>query len=150
MKKSFVVLTLIVLMLACKDEEKISRLQLLTNGSTKSWNVTAESPESSEISCRPDTDFASDNSWAFSSDGTFKYDHGTLTEGEVCSDMRNLTGNWKFTESESNLLITLLYETGNPSYTFDGDTLFLTSIETLTTSTLTLKQDGQSLTFSPK
>lgn len=150
MKKTFGVMICAVIAVACSDDDKASRLQLLTDGTSKNWNITAVSPEETEESCRPGTDFQQDNVWTFSSGGDFNYNHGTLTEGEACSDFKNLTGNWKFTDDESNLLITLLYETGDPSNTFDGDTLVLGSIESLSKDKLVITQDGQTGTFTPK
>jgi hypothetical protein len=150
MKRSIAIFAYVVFMVACSKDEEVSKHHLLTNGNTKDWNVIAETPESPKESCRPTAAHAIDNTLSFSSDGTFKYDNGTLTEGEDCSDLINLTGEWKFTDNESNLLITSSYETGNPSHTFDGDTLVFGSIETLTASALVIGQDGKTATYSPK
>jgi hypothetical protein len=149
MIKSFSILACAAIVIACHDDDKVSKTQLLTDGTSKSWNITATSPEPDEESCRPDADHARDNAWTFSNDGSFVYDHGTLTEGEVCSDARNLTGLWKFTENEANLLITVLYETGNPGNTFDGDTLVLAKIEAITAEILMLNIDDEIATLTP-
>ena len=137
--------------LSCdKDDEKPSKTQLLTNGSTKSWNVTAESPADEDEDCRPSSAHNADNSWNFSKDGSFTYDHGTLTEGTQCSDLINLTGNWSFQENGSRLLITISQATDNPSLTFDNETLLSAEIKSLSATSMTLVMNGQEATYTAK
>jgi hypothetical protein len=152
MKKLALLILAVLSVISCdkKDDETPTKLKLLTNGSSKNWNITDESPEDSDEGCRPSAPFIMDNTWTFKSNGEFFFDHGTITEGSTCSDFKNLTGNWSFQENESKLLITLRVNTDDPDDTFDNDTLALATIETLTSSSMVLENSNYQATFTPK
>jgi hypothetical protein len=144
-------LLLVLVTISCdKDNEKPSKVKLLTNGSTKSWNITNETPPDDDADCRPDSEFLVDNSWNFSADGSFTFDHGTVTEGTSCSDLINLTGNWSFEDGGSKLHITLDHATDNPQLVFNDETFFSLDIKSLTATKLIVTEIGTEITFTAK
>jgi hypothetical protein len=87
-----------------------STIALLTNNSQKSWVISSISSGSACSS-------SSDDSWIFFANGTFEYNHGTVTEDATneCSDFVNYVGTWEFTNNEAGLRIKALHEKGNAS-----------------------------------
>lgn len=153
-KLTYVLAALTLLVFSCKDDKESgpSNTDLLTNGSSKSWNVTSESPEDSEEGCRPSSERVKDNTWIFNSDGTFTFDHGTITESGTCGDFVNLSGTWTFKNSEKGLVLIALKNTSTGEIFDDPEPLFDAEIAKLTKDELTLKDptDNYQMTFSPK
>jgi hypothetical protein len=89
------------------------KLQFLTNGNSKSW-ILVKSPEAE---CKQSSKIAEDNLYTFYANGTFEFDHGTLTEDsscdDCCNDFVNIVGEWKFTGNKKGLRVTTLHEKGN-------------------------------------
>jgi hypothetical protein len=152
MKKITLLLLTVLVFNSCEKDkdEPPTKLQLLTNGSSKDWNISSELPEDPDEDCRASSPRSMDNTWTFKSNGEFFFDHGTIVDGTSCSDFRNLTGNWAFRENESKLLITLRFDTDDPDVTFDNDTLGYATIKTLTGSSMLLEDTDYKITFSAK
>jgi hypothetical protein len=91
----------------------ISKTDLLTNGSQKSWSFYSMTPDERCSSIADDT-------WIFFANGTFEYSRGTVTAdaANTCRDFVNVTGTWSFSNSETNISVTALQEKGNPSNVF--------------------------------
>lgn len=108
MKLRYLIIAVVTIAFSCNDDEKESKktkTELLTGGSSKSWYITAETPEEEDPNCRPSADREKDNSWTFYADGKFVFDHGTITETETCGDVINFTGTWEFTNNETGIII---------------------------------------------
>ncbi|GEM_PF-2815221 len=145
MKKALVFFCVVGLLAGCSNDdegnESISNLELLAGKVSKVWNVTSETPVDEE--CPVDSPRNLDNSWTFFNDGSFLYDHGTVTEDESeCGDLVNLTGTWEFTSNETKLKVIALYETGNPANEFD-DVLFEVDLVELTENQFKLSEIDQ-------
>lgn len=146
MKKTFLLLASIGLMIGCSDDENptSSKLDLLTGGSQKSWYVY----ESSDDDPCPSS---SDDTWTFFADGALAYDHGTVTEtpAESCSDLVNFNGSWEFTNDETKLKM-VAEENSDTGEDLDDMTLINANITTLTEDRLVLTLNGESLEFRKK
>jgi VCBS repeat-containing protein len=151
MKKTtlfFSVLTLFFF--ACeKDSEPVvlSKTDLLTSGSQKTWYTFSSTPE-------PLCSSTHDDTYTFFADGSFEYDHGIITESDdgECGDLINLEGTWKFEENESAITITALRAKG-ATEDMDPLTIIQADITELTIGRLVLvSKDGTSgtLEFRPK
>ena len=144
--KKLLILALFFCLFACKDEnEGPSKLQLLTNGSSKSWYVAAISGGNA---CGG-TDMMNDNTWTFYSDNKFTYDHGIVTEFGECEDLKNFTGTWAFEEDETHIRILTLYNTDDPDDKFNEELLFGRIVE-LTADRIVLDADGSLGTLVPR
>jgi hypothetical protein len=146
--KKLLIPVLFISLLACDDDESPSKLQLLTNGSSKGW-VMANSEEHDEECGSPQSDRVKDNTWTFFADGKFMFDHGTITDSGDCSDIRNTTGTWEFLENETMLKVFAAYDTDDPEHEINM-TLFTGTIKTLTETTLVIEVDGEEGTFTAK
>jgi hypothetical protein len=118
----FLTVSILVLVSCSKDEDaKPTNLELLAGTESKEWYLYATSPESE--TCPTSSVSIVDNTYTFSSDGTFFYDHGTVTEvpgcDNCCGDLVNITGTWEFTNDETNMKIMALYKTGDPDFVLD-------------------------------
>lgn len=148
MKRKTILMVLFISLMSCEKEEvapqnedlEPSKTQLLTADTQKSWYIVAASPEEPCGS-------ASDDSWIFKSDGTFEFDHGTVTEDEAgeCSDFINLTGTWEFTDSETGLKLFAERGKDDPSVELNL-TLFDAKITELTDDKLSLSQEHNGTT----
>jgi hypothetical protein len=146
--KKLLIFILFAFLTACDDEEKTpSKTELLTNGSSKSWNLTASSD--TETDCPPDSERSKDNTWTFHADGNFTYDHGEITESETCGDLKNITGTWSFQEDETKLKIFAHHNTDDPDDVFN-DELFTHPLVEITDSKFILNINGVYATFTPK
>jgi hypothetical protein len=142
MKKLVIFFGLIAAMACNDDEDKSpSKLQLLTGGSEKAWYI-------SDVSEGEPCPSSTDDSWIFSVDGGFEFQHGTVTESpeEQCSDFINFIGEWEFVNNESQLRVTALYQTDNPANTINDD-LFTATITVLDDDWLLLQQAGSAETL---
>jgi hypothetical protein len=151
MKSFTLFISIVTIFFAChKDDEQPSKTQLLTNGSSKVWRLSEEHPE--DLACSVSSERVKDNSWVFSNNGNFSYDHGQVTEmaNETCSDLINLMGKWVLTENETNLLVTITYSPDKPNVIFNNDTLFFVQIKALTNDALIIHSDGYEATLVPK
>ena len=119
-----------------------TKTQLLTGGSSRSWNITEESPEDEDPLCRPSADYAKDNTWTFSADGNFSFDHGAIVGNESCSDIISFTGTWEFTENESKIVVTADPDIG--SFQLSG------TITALHDEHFIIEDYGMQFTFSRK
>lgn len=137
---------LILVALACSDDEQPSRTELLTGN----WYVTSETP-SSVAGCGTGEPYVADDTYAFWADGTFTYDHGAITEGTGnCSNFINLEGTWTFHDNESRFLVTIDHSPEYPERDLKGDTLILAKIKSLEAEklVLTLGDGTQEMTMS--
>ncbi len=135
---------------ACDDDDAPSKTELLTNNSSKSWNLTAATDDDEEDEgCSTGSERNKDNTWVFYGDGKFIFDQGVVTETETCSDLKNITGTWSFQEGETKLRIFALYNTDDPSDTFN-DELFTARLIEITAEKFVLELDGEQATFTPK
>lgn len=84
-----------------------TKTDFLTSGSQKSWYPFSSTPDDACGSI-------SDDTWTFFANGTFTYDHGTITEdvNNNCGDLINLEGSWEFSNNETTLTVTGLREAG--------------------------------------
>jgi hypothetical protein len=146
--KKLIIPFLFVLMIACDDDESPSKLQLLTNGSSKGWVQTA-SMSSDEECGGPQADRIKDNTWTLFADGKFTFDGGTIRDSGDCGDIRNTTGTWEFLEDETVLKVFAAYDTDDPEHEINM-TLFIGTIKTLTETTLVIEVDGEEGTFTAK
>ena len=142
MKKTILVLTALFLVFAC-DEEKVqaplpSKTELLSGDNQKSWYIYSSTPEGQCTS-------GADDSWTFSADGGFAYDHGTVTEGEdedgECGDLINLEGTWAFSEEETEITIIALRGTESTE-DLDPMTIVTGDITTLTRDRFVITAEG--------
>ena len=114
---------------------------LLTGGNHKAWQLVSHTPEQPGATCKSSHPIASDNMYTFFADGSFSFDHGSITEDQqcdnedCCSDMVNMIGTWKFANSGKGLVIKVLYEKENPDNKFTL-TLFSATIEQLNENVL--------------
>lgn len=121
------------------------RIQLLTNGSQKSWYLHSITPNNETGSCALSHPMAMDNAYIFFADGTFEFDHGSITDDPTCkgdnccSDLINLVGTWKFTNSQKNLRIVTAHEKNNDSNVLQ-QVLCSGSIDQLTEEVLKVSQ----------
>lgn len=111
MKKNLLFIFALTLFFACdkeKEDPAVSKTDLLSGGSQKTWYIYAALPDDRCAS-------ATDDSWIFSSNGTFEFNHGAIIEDEVneCSDFVNIEGTWKFENNEATLTIIALKEKGS-------------------------------------
>jgi hypothetical protein len=83
---------------------------------------------------------AVDDAWTFDSNGTYEFDHGTVTEAGNCGDFVNHVGTWEFTDSETKLKIVAEHETDNPSNVFNR-MIFHAKLEALTNEKLVIVID---------
>lgn len=139
---------LVIFMIACSDDESPSKLQLLTNGSSKGWVKTHVAADYEDCGASQ-ADRIKDNTWAFFADGKFMFDGGTNRESGDCSDIRNTTGTWEFLEDETLLKVFAAYDTDEPEHEINM-TLFVGTIKILTETTLVIEVDGQEATFTAK
>ncbi|HEY8937838.1 MAG TPA: hypothetical protein VIM65_21585 [Cyclobacteriaceae bacterium] len=101
------------------------RTMLLASASSKSWYIYSTTPETDHPTCLSTHAISIDNTYTFYANGTFEFDHGTVTESpgctsdECCSDLVNFTGTWKFTNNQNSIVITGLAEKGNPANKFN-------------------------------
>jgi hypothetical protein len=91
----------------------LSKTTLLTNNTQQPWYVSSMTPDERCGS-------SSDDQWIFFADGTFEFNHGTVTEDKPneCSDFVNFTGTWTLTNNESILTVVGTKEKGNASNNF--------------------------------
>lgn len=147
MKKLLIPVVLVCLFACNDDDESTSKLQLLTNGSSKSWVLSSAAADND---CgEPQEDRMKDNSWIFFADGKFMFDGGEVTEAGECSDMINVTGTWKFLENETVLDVYAAFATEEPEYDVDMS-MFTGKIKTLTETTLVIEVDGEEGVFTAK
>jgi hypothetical protein len=148
--KKLLLPAIFVFLLACDDDEAPSKTELLTNNSSKSWNVTGDSSDDEDDEgCSVNSERSKDNTWTFYSDGKFTYDHGEVTETETCGDFKNITGTWSFLEDEKKLRIFILYNTDDPTDVLN-DELFSANLIEISADKFVLENDGIQLTFTPK
>jgi hypothetical protein len=149
--KKLLIPALFIFLLACDDDEAPSKTQLLTNNSSKNWNITADSSDDEEEDpgCLVEGAMNMDNTWTFYSDGKFTYDHGEVIEAEGCSDLKNLTGTWSFLEDEKKLKIFILYNTDDVTDVFNSE-LFTADLIEISADKFVVENDGTQLTFTPK
>jgi hypothetical protein len=145
--KKLLIPALFVFLLACDDDDAPSKTELLTNNSSKAWYVTAETDADEE--CGHDSDMGKDNTWTFHSDGKFNYDHGSVTAGEGCIDLKNFTGTWVFEENETYIRIHAAYNTDDPQDLIDEELVYAKIIE-LTGDRMVLEAFDSQATFSPR
>lgn len=143
MKKTTLLLSALLLVFACDLDEKEqapapSKTELLTNGNQKSWYIYSSVPEDPCAS-------ASDDTWTFSADGSFAYDHGAVTEDEAgeCGDLINFEGTWAFSTDETAITIVALRATGSTE-NMDPLTIVSAIITTLTSDKLVITAIGDS------
>ena len=132
-------------LLACSDDESPSKTQLLTNGSFKAWFIST-APNSD---CEGIENMSNDNTWTFFNDGKFTFDRGTVTEAGDCSDIKNVTGTWKFEENETKIRIHVSYNTDDSSDIIDQELVFASIVE-LAADKMVLDMDGSAATFNPR
>jgi hypothetical protein len=148
MKTISLLAILSVVLISCKEDEPVkpvpkTKTELLTNGSSKDWNITDEDPMDDDPLCRPSADYAKDNTWSFSSDGAFNFDRGSITANESCGDIINLFGSWQFTNNETRLVLT-----ADQSI---GDYQIFSDIIKLTEDSIVLEDDvARRVTFTQK
>ena len=143
MKKTTLILSVLFLIFACDKDEKEqgpapSKTELLTAGNQKSWYVYSSTPEDPCAS-------ASDDTWTFSTDGSFAYDHGAVTDDEEgeCGDLINFEGTWAFSADEAAITIVALRATGSTE-NMDPLTIVSAIITTLTSDKLVITAIGDS------
>ncbi len=156
MFKIYIVFFSVILFASCGTDESsspepVSFSHLLTNGTSKVWNVTKLPDDNGDPICNASRELTADNSWTFFSDGRLHFDHGTVVEDEECevSDLINFIGTWELVNEESFLLLKVLHETENVNNVFN-DTIIYGEIESLTVDALHIKMDEKSAIFSPK
>ena len=89
------------------DEFLSSKSQLLTNGSSRTWKLD-ENLTSYELHV-----FDYDNRWTFQSDGSYSYDHGTITEDPQdpsSKDLINYSGEWLIYDNDNKIMLTAISE----------------------------------------
>jgi hypothetical protein len=97
------------------SEDKTS---LISGATHKQWFLYSKAPDEAG-SCISSAPLSRDNTYTFYANGTFEFDHGAITEDatcqgeDCCTDFVNLTGTWRFTNSQKGLRIIALHETGN-------------------------------------
>jgi hypothetical protein len=127
MKKAILLLFMVSLFIGCADEAdpvepiELTKGELLAGEESKIWVLFATTPE--EEDCPEGAAHESDNTWTFFADGTFEFDHGTVTEDPVCqsSDTKNLTGVWEISEDDMHLEMTISFATDFPEMIFTED-----------------------------
>jgi hypothetical protein len=149
--KKILIPVLFIFLLACDDDDAPSKTELLTNNSSKNWNITADSSDDEEVDpgCKVEGAMNMDNTWTFYSDGKFIYDHGEVTEAEGCGDLKNLTGTWSFLEDEKKLRIFFLYNTDDPTDVLNSE-FFSANLIEISADKFVLELDGEQATFTPK
>lgn len=144
MKRLSLILVLFVVLISCGDDDDkgTSKTQLLTGGSSKTWYLYAIT--GADDPC-PSTE---DDDWTFFADGKFEHDNGDITDSpdESCGDLVNFIGEWEFEQGETRLTARALYETEDPTNTFDFELFDALEIETLTEERLILKGDDDDQT----
>lgn len=139
-------------MMSCNENDEASdtaQKEMLTAGSAKSWNITAETPEKADPECRPDAEFIRDNSWVFYRNGNFKFEGGKVKGNGKCSDFINFMGTWGMTDDNS-LKILAQHSAEDPDIVFNGEVILFGSIQELTEKRLVLSRDGHTVTFESK
>lgn len=154
MKKSIVLIFALALFFSCdkeKEEPVISKTDLLTGGSQKTWYMHSASPADELCSSQ------SDNTYIFFADGSFEYDHGTVTMGtdndSECGDLVNLEGTWEFKENETAIVIVGRRVKGETEDMAEPLTLFDVKIDELAIGRLVLvdrNDPALSAEFRPK
>jgi hypothetical protein len=149
--KKLLIPVLFLFLLACDDDEAPSKTELLTNNSSKNWNITADTSDEEEEDpgCLVGGAMNMDNTWTFYSDGKFTYDHGEVVEAEGCVDFKNLTGTWSFLEDETKLRIFLLHDTDDPTDVLNSE-LFSVNLIEISAEKFVLELNGEQSTFTPK
>ena len=111
MKLSFICLALFTI-LGTSDNATL----YLAGQDSKQWSLYASTPDGAIGSCHTSHPVAQDNIYIFHVDGTFQFDHGTITEDpnckdeNCCSDLVNITGKWKFLNNKKRLRITAVQD----------------------------------------
>jgi hypothetical protein len=110
MKKMTLLILTLISIFACDNEESTpapSNSDFLTSGSQKSWYIFSGTPGSP---CGSASD-----SWTFFANGTFTYNHGTITDDATnpCGDLVNLEGTWQFSSDETTITVIALREAGS-------------------------------------
>lgn len=129
MKKVLLLLCMVSLFVGCADEAdpeapiELTKAELLASEESKVWFLFAITPD--DDSCPGEEVFLVDNTWTFLADGTFEFDHGTVTEvpdcDDCCGDAINLTGAWEISEDGTEFNMYILYATGDPDNVFPDD-----------------------------
>jgi hypothetical protein len=161
MKKlvTMVLVSSMLLSISCDDKEKTkSKEELLTGGSSKSWNIVFDSSDESEDdpSCTVSATKNTDNQWIFNVDGSFRFNNGTITEVEdcedCCSDIIDLIGYWELLDNGGRLKITATasVEEDNVNVPFDDEEVLGNSkLVKLTESEMVVEEDGATFKFNP-
>lgn len=141
------------------DEKKISKEELLTANSSKSWNVTYATFDKDEPdeSCKSVNVSTADNAWIFKSKGVFEFNNGTLTEVPECpecqcSDFANLTGTWKLFSNEDSLSVvaTGRIEDNGDITDFADIEILRYKLKSLTATEMVFGGTTEYMTFKPK
>ena len=136
MKKTILILSIMFAIIACDKDEKEqaptpSKKELLTGGTHKDWYV---------YSINPDDRCASgvDDTWTFFADGSFAFDHGTITEDEQgeCGDLINFEGTWEFSADETEVTVIARRAAGASEDMDESITILNGTITTLTADKL--------------
>jgi hypothetical protein len=144
MKKTFLFLASLIIVLGCSDDDDatpVSKLDLLTGGSQKSWYVY----DTTDDDPCPST---ADDNWTFFADGVLDYNHGTITDSEEgqCGDLVNFEGTWEFGDNETSL--TMVAERNTDTDEDLGSfTLISGDITTLTEDRLVISVSSGSVEF---
>jgi VCBS repeat-containing protein len=144
MKKTFLILSIMFAIIACDEDEKEqapapSKKELLTGGTHKDWYVYSSSPEDRCASGVDDT-------WTFFADGSFAYDHGTITEDEQgeCGDLINFEGTWEFSSDETGITVIALRAAGAAEDMGESITVLGGNITTLTNDRMVVTLEDNS------
>lgn len=78
MFKIYIVFFSVILFASCGTDESsspepVSFSHLLTNGTSKAWNVTKLPDDNGDPICNASRELTADNSWTFSSDGRLHF-----------------------------------------------------------------------------
>lgn len=148
MKNTVYFILLIFLLSGCDDDKDgASRTALLTGGSSKQWNITAQTPANDDPNCGPSQAYAQDNTWTFFADGDFTFDRGAIFENETCGDFGNFEGTWTFEEDDTRIFVAT--GTGPTWVIMDGEIISLSKNE-LVVGVEVEPGEYYKLTFTPK
>lgn len=117
----------------------------LAGQDSKQWSLYVTTPAAAIGSCQASHPVAQDNTYTFHTDGSFEFDHGTVTEDpgcqeeDCCSDLVNITGTWKFLNNDKRLRITAVQEKDNAENKLDI-ILFDATIDQLDENVLKISQ----------
>ena len=119
-------------------ESLSSKTQLLTNGSSRTWKLD-ENLTSYELHV-----FDYDNRWTFQSDGSYSFDHGTITEDTQdpsSMDMINHSGEWLIYDNDNKIMLTAISES-------ESNTFIDNNFE-ITNSSLIIYEETVTIGMSP-